>query len=158
SQGSPRQINIICDNALLLAYGSYQNRVSAQIIEEVARDFLLKSHEVQVANGTSPSVQLRTEPAEATSPLQETPVSPTATSGTTEIVPAAMTTGKEEQEREGASQPRAGRLSRAKVMVVVVLLASAAGMWVGQTAGKDSSPLTFTVNTLSAALSHWLTS
>ena len=38
SYGSPRQINIICDNALLVAYGTYQNQVSVEIIEEVARD------------------------------------------------------------------------------------------------------------------------
>ncbi len=38
SQGSPRQINIICDNALLAAYGTYQNQVSAEIIKEVAQD------------------------------------------------------------------------------------------------------------------------
>lgn len=50
SHGSPRQINIICDNALLLAYGTYQNRVSAQIIEEVAQDLRLKNGDVQVAD------------------------------------------------------------------------------------------------------------
>jgi general secretion pathway protein A len=35
SQGRPRQINIICDNALLTAYGTYQRQVSAEIVERV---------------------------------------------------------------------------------------------------------------------------
>jgi general secretion pathway protein A len=41
SQGIPRLINIICDNALLLAYASSKRKVSAEMIEEVARDLKL---------------------------------------------------------------------------------------------------------------------
>lgn len=38
SNGLPRLINIICDNALLVAYGSRQDTISAEMIEEVAHD------------------------------------------------------------------------------------------------------------------------
>ena len=38
SQGRPRQINILCDNALLATYGTYQSQVSVELVEEVARD------------------------------------------------------------------------------------------------------------------------
>lgn len=38
SNGIPRLINILCDNALLIAYAIRQGTVSAGIIEEVARD------------------------------------------------------------------------------------------------------------------------
>jgi general secretion pathway protein A len=41
SQGIPRLINLICDNALLIAYASSKKRVSAEMIEEVAWDLQL---------------------------------------------------------------------------------------------------------------------
>jgi len=41
SQGIPRLINVICDNALLITYATSKSRVSAKIIEEVARDLQL---------------------------------------------------------------------------------------------------------------------
>lgn len=41
SDGIPRLINILCDNALLSAYSEYASRVSAKIIEEVAHDLRL---------------------------------------------------------------------------------------------------------------------
>ncbi len=42
SKGIPRPINIICDNALLIAYRISQKTVAARIIEEVAHDLRLK--------------------------------------------------------------------------------------------------------------------
>jgi len=41
SRGIPRLINIICDNALLIAYAKSQKKVSADMIREVARDLRL---------------------------------------------------------------------------------------------------------------------
>ena len=41
SKGIPRLINIICDNALLAAFAASKRKVSAQLVEEVARDFQL---------------------------------------------------------------------------------------------------------------------
>jgi type II secretory pathway predicted ATPase ExeA len=38
SQGIPRLINVICDNALLITYATSKSKVSATIIDEVARD------------------------------------------------------------------------------------------------------------------------
>jgi general secretion pathway protein A len=43
SKGIPRLINVICDNALLIAYASSQKNVSANIIREVAHDLRLTS-------------------------------------------------------------------------------------------------------------------
>jgi len=43
SKGVPRLINIICDNALLVAYSTDQQQVSVAIIEEVAQDLHLKT-------------------------------------------------------------------------------------------------------------------
>lgn len=42
ARGTPRLINVICDNALLIAYGTSQKQVSADIIEEVALDIGLR--------------------------------------------------------------------------------------------------------------------
>ncbi|HSE89787.1 MAG TPA: AAA family ATPase, partial [Candidatus Binatia bacterium] len=41
SKGIPRLINVICDNALLIAYGASKRKVSAEIIEEVAAELQL---------------------------------------------------------------------------------------------------------------------
>jgi type II secretory pathway predicted ATPase ExeA len=41
SKGIPRLINVICDNALLIAYATSQSKVSAQVIDEVAKDLQL---------------------------------------------------------------------------------------------------------------------
>ncbi|MGH7827293.1 MAG: ExeA family protein [Candidatus Binatia bacterium] len=38
SNGIPRLVNVICDNALLIAYGNLQHVVSAEVIDEVAHD------------------------------------------------------------------------------------------------------------------------
>ena len=43
SRGTPRLINVICDNALLIAYGASKRKVSAEIIEEVASDLALSA-------------------------------------------------------------------------------------------------------------------
>jgi type II secretory pathway predicted ATPase ExeA len=41
AKGFPRLINILCDNALLMAYATSQKRVSAEIIRQVASDLRL---------------------------------------------------------------------------------------------------------------------
>jgi general secretion pathway protein A len=41
SQGIPRLINVICDNALLITYATSKSKVSEKIVEEVARDLQL---------------------------------------------------------------------------------------------------------------------
>jgi general secretion pathway protein A len=41
SKGIPRLINVICDNALLIAYATSKSTVSAKIIDDVARDLQL---------------------------------------------------------------------------------------------------------------------
>lgn len=42
SKGTPRLINIICDNSLLVAYSLNQTSVPVEIVEEVARDLQLR--------------------------------------------------------------------------------------------------------------------
>jgi general secretion pathway protein A len=51
SKGIPRLINVLCDNALLIAYASSKRKVSPVIIEEAARD--LKLMEPARSKGTA---------------------------------------------------------------------------------------------------------
>ena len=56
SKGIPRLINAICDNALLIAYATSQSKVSAKIIDEVARDLqLVEPTPVKVAEERKPA-------------------------------------------------------------------------------------------------------
>ena len=48
SRGIPRIINVMCDNALLVAFGLEQETISEQVIEEVARDLDLAAAPKQV--------------------------------------------------------------------------------------------------------------
>jgi general secretion pathway protein A len=50
SAGIPRLINIVCDNALLLAYAQSENKVTTEMIHEVARDLGLKTSPNQSAH------------------------------------------------------------------------------------------------------------
>ncbi len=155
SQGSPRQINIICDNALLQAYGTYQNRVSAQIVEEVAQDLLLKNGAGQVANRTSRVAPLLSEPLEATPPLQEGSAS--TTSATSEVTFTATTANQGENQRgEESFQPRLKRVASKRIAIVLALLFSVAGIWVLQSSGEHPPRLALTVNRLGTFFNQWL--
>ena len=44
SKGFPRLINILCDNALLVAYATSQKRITTDIVREVAEDLRLEGH------------------------------------------------------------------------------------------------------------------
>lgn len=69
SKGIPRLVNVICDNALLLAYAASKKVVSAALIEEAARDLQLLSVSHNVQNTTS--LEKGSRFAESPSPLQE---------------------------------------------------------------------------------------
>jgi type II secretory pathway predicted ATPase ExeA len=54
SRGIPRLINIICDNALLVAYAGSKRKVAAEMIKEVASDLRLKEQtQVKTEAGTT---------------------------------------------------------------------------------------------------------
>jgi general secretion pathway protein A len=55
SRGIPRLINVICDNALLIAYATSQSKVAAKTIDEVARDLQLV--EVKAAEELKPALR-----------------------------------------------------------------------------------------------------
>lgn len=80
SQGIPRIINVICDNALLMAYTSSKKKVSADMIEEVARDLKLTVPSItrgpgSVVNskGRRDGIEKRNELPEDEQRKQETP-------------------------------------------------------------------------------------
>jgi general secretion pathway protein A len=69
SNGIPRLVNIICDNALLNAYARSQHTISADMIREVARDLRLGS-EVQ-ATGAESTLGVFTSKTEPKTPIHE---------------------------------------------------------------------------------------
>jgi type II secretory pathway predicted ATPase ExeA len=76
SKGVPRLINIICDNALLIAYVTSQQKISGNIIEEVAQDLRLKK-EPELSRVSQTTVvpsgngkEKRLEPAQTAAPTK----------------------------------------------------------------------------------------
>jgi type II secretory pathway predicted ATPase ExeA len=67
SGGIPRLINIICDNALLIALGLSKKRVSADIVDEVAADLHIQARPV-AAQITSELIGHKTVQSDATAP------------------------------------------------------------------------------------------
>jgi type II secretory pathway predicted ATPase ExeA len=73
SKGIPRLINVICDNALLIAFAASQKSVSAQVIEEVAWDLKLApgKHPIQSESNIPGSLsEARSEAFPQAAPLQ----------------------------------------------------------------------------------------
>jgi type II secretory pathway predicted ATPase ExeA len=56
SEGIPRVINIICDNALLIGYSYSQKKISGKIVKEVIEDLSGRIEEVPPAQATAPPV------------------------------------------------------------------------------------------------------
>lgn len=75
AKGIPRLINLICDNALLVAYGTSCKTVSADIIEEVASDLRLKEDGRIVTSLTPPQEKTPSAHEQATpSPTVRSPI------------------------------------------------------------------------------------
>jgi general secretion pathway protein A len=70
SKGVPRLINIICDNALLIAYVTSQQKVSGNMIEEVAQDLRLKK-EAEVAKVSLTAMPRSNNGKETSEPTQK---------------------------------------------------------------------------------------
>jgi general secretion pathway protein A len=77
-QGIPRLINVICDSALLLAYGASQKSVTPSMIDEVARDLQLSAP----IPGATPIATSR----HITKPIQDT-LAPSSNSAPISISP-----------------------------------------------------------------------
>ncbi len=103
SKGIPRLINIICDNALLIAYAASETKVTADIIKEVARDMRLDTgvkvgSRAQAANLQIPSKKinelsnhpatLRRESPDPARPLTAAPETQDATVSLAKEAPA----------------------------------------------------------------------
>lgn len=58
AKGIPRLINIICDNALLIAYAASEKKVTADIIKEVARDLRLETGVKVVPRAQAATLQI----------------------------------------------------------------------------------------------------
>jgi len=70
SRGIPRLINIICDNALLIAYATSARQISAEVIKEVATDLRLLPPQPEAASEPAP----QPTPAQIPAPAVAQPV------------------------------------------------------------------------------------
>jgi general secretion pathway protein A len=62
SQGIPRTINVICDNALLTGFAEDQRPVGARLVLEVCRDFDLTVHPTPLRSRTAADVSVEPVP------------------------------------------------------------------------------------------------
>ncbi len=106
SKGIPRLINVICDNALLIAYATSQSKVSAKIIDEVARD-------LQLLESSSVNRLEERKPASRQAPIDDEPWR-----SDVEEFPAAL--GPTPSQRRLKRHNRAG-IGIALVLAVIVL-------------------------------------
>ena len=63
SQGIPRMINNICDNALLVGYGLKKNKISSSIVEKVIGDLDGSPKPAKTAAPSSPQAAYQNKPA-----------------------------------------------------------------------------------------------
>jgi type II secretory pathway predicted ATPase ExeA len=129
STGIPRLINVICDNALLIAYASSARSVSAAIVDEVATDLGLNA--APVSPGPSAVVRVPERVAHAAPAVQAAPVA--------QVAPAIRQTGdalrRRALRRSWGWRFRWGRLGG----LVTVLLAVAGALAYASTAGKEAA-------------------
>ncbi|MGH7825350.1 MAG: AAA family ATPase [Candidatus Binatia bacterium] len=74
STGIPRLINVICDNALRIAYGLSKRKVSAEMVEQVACDLQLPLPRQIVAPAPADKPERRAEPAPVETQCRESGV------------------------------------------------------------------------------------
>lgn len=70
SNGIPRLVNVVCDNALVIASAASKNQVSAEMIEEVAHDLKLSGRPQVKAEPTATDFKLREDPKEVFRPAE----------------------------------------------------------------------------------------
>ena len=70
SNGIPRLVNVICDNALVIASAASKKQVSAEMIDEVAQDLKLTGRPQVKAEGATTDFKLREDLEEVLRPTQ----------------------------------------------------------------------------------------
>jgi type II secretory pathway predicted ATPase ExeA len=118
STGIPRLINIICDNALVVAYATSAKRVAASMVEEVASDLGLVS-----PPPSAPPAAAAVEPVPAPAALPR----------------AEPRTAAEVLRRRALRRPRQGRWAmgtRVGALVVLVAVGAALVLWAPHVTGQ----------------------
>ena len=115
SKGIPRLINIICDNALLIAYAASEKKVTADIIQEVARDMRLETGARVVSKVHATTVKIPSDknrelndnppaPLGHESPDSATPMSAAAETHDATVAPVKEASSQSKPETENLSQ------------------------------------------------------
>lgn len=140
SQGIPRLINVICDNALLIACATSRYGVGAETIDEVAEDLQLRKNESAQPPPAPPQTRVadvetsRSIPAPANSELAQGKlaierrgqVTAARRQAPPDLAPLAATLG---QSLSGPLMPRKWLVISAACSVMIVILGGAA-LWV----------------------------
>jgi general secretion pathway protein A len=120
ARGTPRLVNIICDNALLIAYSTNQKIISVDIIEEVAQDLDLKPKSQPVPRdivGAS-----KGEPPPLPPPVETLPVAKVEVSSPVGDSRESGFRSYASKDAQATPRPRRSwRLNRAGIVLVVVL-------------------------------------
>jgi general secretion pathway protein A len=158
SGGVPRLINIICDNALTIAYASSERRVSREMIEEVAHDLRLTreaspavppaptaaatpveqaSVPVQVSPAPIPAVQVPVVQASPAPPMEAPRVAaaPVVTANST-APSAAVATPAADSHGVARAHRRPRRRTRWMVAALALAVAGGAAVWQADALGS----------------------
>jgi type II secretory pathway predicted ATPase ExeA len=155
SQGSPRRINIICDNALLTAYGTYQTQISDRIIEEVAQDLALCDGSASVNQGVDVALVSTTTPTEATRPFVQVNNEPDSDASMLDHHEAIR-----RQERVSGDEKLVHSWSRwltpTRIAALALLLLCLSSLLLLRLSGKNNEMIEDATTSLSTLLREWL--
>jgi general secretion pathway protein A len=131
SGGVPRKINVLCDNALLIAYAMRQNTIQASVIEEAIRDLTYSpfsgSREDLVASPVHPAPQSTIEGSMNEEAVMDLPLSGLREDLVTSPVQPTPRSMIEESVIEGASMDLSFLDSREDLVTIPVQSTSASG-------------------------------
>jgi len=117
SRGIPRLINILCDNALLIAYASSETKVSAEMVQEVANDLSL-TEERRLPEAPAPA-PVAEAPFASRVPVQPSPIIMARADSSEAMLPAKS----DESSREGDGR-RPAIFGTATFSVLILVLAA----------------------------------
>jgi type II secretory pathway predicted ATPase ExeA len=78
SKGLPRTVNVVCDNALLGGFAAQVRPINAAFVEEVCRDFDIRTADSEPPSGTGDAAAAASDATEPAAPQPPPPPAPAA--------------------------------------------------------------------------------
>jgi type II secretory pathway predicted ATPase ExeA len=134
SKGNPRSVNAICERAAQVANGSGSAGISAELIDDIARD--LNFRESAVANETTMTkFEKKFETAHEPEPFRRFQFAPSE--DYTEVVGQTFLNYNRGDERQGSLRQPKRKTAWVSVMLFLIVLAGT-GAWMGAETARDS--------------------